>query len=82
MPRPPKNGDIRLLGKTVANVISAYEGACIGVCNCYSFSVDDKPIIGLALTLQPRSEAIVKVLFRRQTVIPKVGDWLNVKLNT
>jgi murein DD-endopeptidase MepM/ murein hydrolase activator NlpD len=82
MSKPPRAGEIQLLGKTVADITEAYEGACIGVCNGYNFSVDGEPIIGLALSLQPRSEALVKVLFGRRPVNPSIGDWIEVTLNT
>jgi murein DD-endopeptidase MepM/ murein hydrolase activator NlpD len=80
LPDPPKKGEIKLLGETVANITKAYKGSCIGLCTEYNFSVDSKPILGLALTLQPRAEAVIKLLFGRKSPNIRVGETVEILL--
>lgn len=81
LPDPPTTGEIKLLGKTIATVTETFEGSCKADANGFSFKVDGEPILGISLTLQPRAEALVKLLPLRRGVFPhRVGDWVKVDL--
>jgi hypothetical protein len=82
LPDPPSCGEFKLFGKTIGTVTEAFDRACKADCTDFSFEVNGKAILGLSLTLQPKSEAIVKVMpLRRNSLSPSLGDWLEVKLN-
>ncbi len=61
----PNLGEIRLLGRTIADVIRIYPGSCIANTREFNFTLNDKPILGLSLYLTPIKQPIVKILPRK-----------------
>lgn len=83
LPDPPKQGDIHLLGKKLASITQVFEGSCKAECTEFSFTVGDKPILGLSLTVQPKKLALLKILPRKRGVLGhEIGDWVRIELNT
>lgn len=79
---PPHGGTIRLLGHDIADITQVFEGSCMAVCREFTFSVKGKHILGLSFTLQPRNEALVKVIPGRRGVLDvEPGEWLEAQLN-
>lgn len=79
---PTEYGEIQLMGETIGMVTDTFDGSCKADCTDFSFTVNDSPILGLSLTIQPRKEALVKVLPRKRgSLSPSIGDWLDVKMN-
>lgn len=80
LPDPPESGEIKLLGKTIATITDTFDGSCKGDINGFKFTVEGEPILGLSLTLQPRNEAVVKLLpLRRSFFNHKEGDWVSIE---
>jgi hypothetical protein len=54
----------------------------MAVCREFTFSVKGRHILGLSFTLQPRNEALVKVIPGRRGVLDvEPGEWIEVQLN-
>lgn len=79
---PPENGTIKLLGKNIADITQVFKGSCRAECRDFTFLVKGRRVLGLALTLQPRKEALIKVIPGRLGGLDvEVGEWLEVRLN-
>ena len=79
---PPSVGTIRLLGQDIADITQVFKSSCRANCMGFTFSVKDRQILGLSLTLQPRKETLIKVMpVRLGGLDVEVGEWLEVRLN-
>jgi len=70
----PRLGKISLMGKIIGSTYTVMEEASIGYCREFSFSINEKKILGLSLYLSPKKKAVVK------TIPLKVGE-LNLNLD-
>ncbi|MBD3204717.1 peptidoglycan DD-metalloendopeptidase family protein [Candidatus Bathyarchaeota archaeon] len=69
----PQLGKISLMGTIIGNIHTVMEEASIGYCREFSFSINEKKLLGLSLYLSPKKKATIKI-------IPlKVGE-LNLEL--
>lgn len=79
---PPTSGKLKLLGEEVADITQSFKSSCKAECRSFSFTVKDRPVLGLSLTLRPVHETLVKIVpIWGHPLDVEVGEWLEVQLN-
>ncbi len=58
----PESGTIELLGVPIADITERFHHSCKGTSREYQFTVKDKPILGLSLTLMLSDQPLVKLI--------------------
>ncbi len=78
---PPETGQIELLREPIAEITETFSHSCKGEGNSYRFTVKEKPILGLALTLSPVYQLIVKIIPNKIGGLElEKEEWVNVEL--
>lgn len=79
----PTSGEVRLLGRAIADVKEVRSRACVAECRRFHFTADGQRLLGLSLYLTPRPEPIVKILPQRIGALSlREGDVAEVQLAT
>ncbi|MBD3172007.1 peptidoglycan DD-metalloendopeptidase family protein [Candidatus Bathyarchaeota archaeon] len=77
----PESGTINLLGKPIAYIIESFHKSCKAKCRDYRFMINEKPILGLSLTLWPSLKPLVKAIpLERNGLKLSTGDLVQVDL--
>jgi hypothetical protein len=77
----PESGTIDLLGVPIADITQRFHRSCKAESRNYQFTINNKPILGLSLTLCLCSEPIVKAIpLERNGLDLEMGDWVEVEL--
>lgn len=81
MENAPESGTIELLGVPIADVTERFRHSCKGTSREYQFTVKDKPILGLSLTLTLTDEPLVKLIpVEKNGLNVEMDEWVEVKL--
>ncbi|MCW4049326.1 MAG: M23 family metallopeptidase [Candidatus Bathyarchaeota archaeon] len=77
----PRDGEVKLLGETIADIESIHPQSCIAKSRNYHFTIENQLLLGLSLVLTPKPGPIVKLWPRKIGALTlHMGQEVEVKL--
>jgi murein DD-endopeptidase MepM/ murein hydrolase activator NlpD len=79
----PDSGVIELQGIPIADIKKQFKNSCTATCLDYQFIINNKPLLGLSLTMVPNYEPYIKLIpLKRRGLKYEIGDWVEVKIQS